>query len=132
MPSYERVRHVYLRSAQTFENPARAARLATLTSADVLHTRVGSGTPALVTERLSMLRQEVGLSGIIMEPNSGGRLLYERLLHSMRLFTQEVAPSVRETLRVRSPVVLCRPSQGHAPPLGMREEQRPQRRALED
>ena len=79
-----------------------------------------------------MLRQEVGLSGIIMEPNSGGRILYERLLHSMHLFTQEVAPSVRETLRVRSPVVLCRPSRGHAPPLGMREEQRPQRRALED
>jgi hypothetical protein len=98
MPSYERVRPVYLRSAQAFENPARAARaarLATLTSADVLHTRVGSGTPALVTERLSMLRQEVGLSGIIMEPNIGGRIPHELLLHSMRLFTQEVTPSLR-------------------------------------
>jgi alkanesulfonate monooxygenase SsuD/methylene tetrahydromethanopterin reductase-like flavin-dependent oxidoreductase (luciferase family) len=98
MPSYERVRQAYLWSAQTFENPAqteRAARLATLTSADVLHTRVGFGTPTLVTERLNTLRQEVGLSGIIMEPNIGGRILYERLLHSMRLFTQEVAPSLR-------------------------------------
>jgi hypothetical protein len=98
MAYYERVRHAYLRSAATFENPARAARaacLATLTYADVLHTRVVFGTPALVTERLSTLRQEVGLSGIIMEPNIGGGSPYERFLHSMRLFTQEVAPSLR-------------------------------------
>ena len=97
MPYYERVRHAYLRSAQTFENPARAARaarLATLTYADVLHTRVVFGTPTLVTARLSTLRQEVGLSGI-MEPKIGGRIPYELLLHSMRLFAQEVAPSLR-------------------------------------
>ena len=98
MPYYERVRQAYLRSAQTFENPARAARaarLATLTYADVLHTRVVFGTPTRVTARLSTLRQEVGLSGIIMEPNIGGRIPYELLLHSMRLFAQEVAPSLR-------------------------------------
>ncbi|HEY5864335.1 MAG TPA: hypothetical protein VI542_02105 [Candidatus Tectomicrobia bacterium] len=74
MPSYERVLQAYLRSAQTFENPARAARaarLATLTYADVLHTRVVFGTLTLVTEWLSTLRQEVGLSGIIIEPNIG-------------------------------------------------------------
>ena len=68
MPYYERVRQAYLRSANTFENPARAARaarLATLTYADVLQTRVVFGTPTLVTERLSTLRHEVGLSGII-------------------------------------------------------------------
>jgi len=98
MPYYERVRQAYLRSANTFENPARAARaarLATLTSADVLQTRVVFGMPTLVTERLSTLRHEVGLSGIIMEPNIGGRIPHELLLHSMRLFTQEVAPSLR-------------------------------------
>src|SRR4029434_3884873 len=95
MPYYERVRQAYLRSANTFENPARAARLATLTYADVLQTRVVFGTPTLVTERLSTLRHEVGLSCIIMEPNIGGRLPYELLLRSMRLFTQEVAPSLR-------------------------------------
>jgi alkanesulfonate monooxygenase SsuD/methylene tetrahydromethanopterin reductase-like flavin-dependent oxidoreductase (luciferase family) len=98
MPYYERVRQAYLRSAQTFENPARAARaarLATLTYADVLQTRVVFGTPTLVTERLSTLWHEVGLSGIIMEPNIGGRIPYELLLHSMRLFAQEVAPSLR-------------------------------------
>ena len=98
MPYYERVRQAYLRSANTFENPARAARaarLATLTYEDVLQTRVVFGTPTRVTERLSTLRHEVGLSGIIMEPNIGGRIPHELLLHSMRLFTQEVAPSLR-------------------------------------
>ena len=65
MPYYERVRQAYLRSAQPFENPARAARaarLATLTYADVLQTRVVFGTPTRVTARLSTLRQEVALS----------------------------------------------------------------------
>jgi alkanesulfonate monooxygenase SsuD/methylene tetrahydromethanopterin reductase-like flavin-dependent oxidoreductase (luciferase family) len=98
MPYYERVRQAYLRSAQTFENPARAARaarLATLTYADVLQTRVVFGTPTRVTARLSTLRHAVGLSGIIMEPNVGGRIPHELLLHSMRLFAQEVAPSLR-------------------------------------
>jgi alkanesulfonate monooxygenase SsuD/methylene tetrahydromethanopterin reductase-like flavin-dependent oxidoreductase (luciferase family) len=61
----------------------------------IVHTRVVFGTPARVTERLSTLRQEVGLSGIIMDPNIGGRIPYELLLRSMRLFTQEVAPSLR-------------------------------------
>jgi alkanesulfonate monooxygenase SsuD/methylene tetrahydromethanopterin reductase-like flavin-dependent oxidoreductase (luciferase family) len=98
MPYYERVRQAYLRSANTFESPvraARAARLATLTYEDVLQTRVVFGTPKLVTERLSTLRHAVGLSGIIMEPNVGGRIPHELLLHSMRLFVQEVAPYLR-------------------------------------
>jgi hypothetical protein len=81
--------------SKTLRGPPRAARLATLTYADVLQTRVVFGTPTRVTERLSTLRHEVGLSGIIMEPNIGGRIPHELLLHSMRLFTQEVAPSLR-------------------------------------
>ena len=98
LPYYERVRQAYLRSVQTFESAARAARamqLATLTYEDVLHTRVVFGTPQHVTARLSRLRHEVGLSGIIMEPNIGGRIPHELILRSMRLFAQEVAPHLR-------------------------------------
>ena len=54
-----------------------------------------SARPRASTERLSALRHAVGLSGIIMEPNVGGRIPHELLLHSMRLFAQEVAPSLR-------------------------------------
>src|SRR5262249_39633329 len=77
LPYYERARQAYLRSVQTFESAARAARamqLATLTYEDVLHTRVVFGTPRHTIERLNTLRYEVGLSGIIMEPNIGGRI----------------------------------------------------------
>lgn len=97
-PYYERVRQAYLRSVQTFESAARAARaaqLATLTYEDVLQTRVLFGTPQHITARLSTLRHEVGLSGIIMEPNIGGRIPPDLILRSMRLFAQEVAPHVR-------------------------------------
>ena len=62
---------------------------------DVLHTRVLFGTPQYITARLSRLRQEVGLSGIIMEPNIGGRIPRELIRRSMRLFAEEVAPHVR-------------------------------------
>ena len=98
MPYYERVRQAFLRSAQTFEGAARSARaaqLATLTYAEVLQTRVVFGTPKYVLERLSTLRHEVGLSGIIMEPNIGGRIPPELILHSMYLFAQEVAPHLK-------------------------------------
>ena len=94
-PYYERVRQAYLRSVQTFENAVRAAQLATLTYEDVLHTRVVFGTPQHTIERLSRLRHEVGLSGIIMEPNIGGRIPPALILRSMRLFAEEVAPHVR-------------------------------------
>lgn len=95
---YERVRQAYLRRAATFESAARVARaapLATLTYEDVLHTRVVFGTPAHVTTRLSALQHEVGLSGIIMEPNIGGRIPPALVLRSMRLFAQEVAPQLQ-------------------------------------
>ena len=65
------------------------------TSEDVLQTRVLFGTSQYVIERLSRLRHEVGLSGIIMEPNIGGRIPRELILRSMRLFAEEVAPHVR-------------------------------------
>ena len=98
LPYYERVCQAYLRSVHTFESAARAARamqLATLTYEDVLHTRVLFGTPQHITARLSTLRHEAGLSGIIMEPNIGGRIPHQLILRSMRLFAQEVAPHVR-------------------------------------
>jgi alkanesulfonate monooxygenase SsuD/methylene tetrahydromethanopterin reductase-like flavin-dependent oxidoreductase (luciferase family) len=98
MRYYKRVRQAYLRSVQTFESAARTARaaqLAALTYADVLRTRVMFGTPQHVTARLSRLRHALGLSGIIMEPNIGGRIPRELILHSMRLFAEEVAPHLR-------------------------------------
>jgi hypothetical protein len=44
---------------------------------------------------LHQLRNELGLSGVIIESNVGGRIPMQRVLNSIRLFAQEVAPKLR-------------------------------------
>ncbi|ETX07373.1 LLM class flavin-dependent oxidoreductase [Candidatus Entotheonella palauensis] len=98
MPYYERLRRGYLQNAQQYEGrerTARAAQLAALTYEEVLKERVVFGTPKQVAERLCALRQSMGLSGLIIEPNVGGIIPPERVDHSMKLFTREVAPELR-------------------------------------
>jgi alkanesulfonate monooxygenase SsuD/methylene tetrahydromethanopterin reductase-like flavin-dependent oxidoreductase (luciferase family) len=73
----------------------RAARLSQVTYDDLLRDRVAYGTPAMVVERLNQLQEDLGLAGVIMESNVGGRIPLERVLHSIRLFAQEVAPKLR-------------------------------------
>ena len=73
----------------------RAARLSQVTYDDLLRDRVAYGTPDIVVERLCQLQEELGLSGVIMESNVGGRIPLERVLHSIRLFAHEVAPRLR-------------------------------------
>jgi alkanesulfonate monooxygenase SsuD/methylene tetrahydromethanopterin reductase-like flavin-dependent oxidoreductase (luciferase family) len=99
MSYYERLRQGYLRSAQGFESAertARAAQLASLTYEEVLQERVVVGTPGHVAGRLRSLRQALGLSGIIVEPNVGGGMPSDLVARSMRLLAQEVAPQLRE------------------------------------
>jgi hypothetical protein len=48
-----------------------------------------------VTERLHQLIAELDLSGVILEMNAGGLLPYERVLNSLHLFGEEVAPQFR-------------------------------------
>ena len=77
------------------ERAERAERLSNLTYDDVLRDRVAYGTPDMVVDRLSQLRDQLGLSGVIIESNVGGRVPLERVLHSIRLYAQEVAPRLR-------------------------------------
>jgi hypothetical protein len=49
----------------------------------------------MVVDRLRQLRDELGLSGIIMESNVGGRMALDRVLASIRLYAQAVAPRLR-------------------------------------
>jgi alkanesulfonate monooxygenase SsuD/methylene tetrahydromethanopterin reductase-like flavin-dependent oxidoreductase (luciferase family) len=100
MPYYERLRRGYLQNAQQFEGrerTARAAQLATLTYDEVLNERVVFGTPQYVVERLRNLQQTMDLSGFIIEPNVGGIIPPELVDHSMKLFTQDVVPYLRES-----------------------------------
>ncbi len=49
--------------------------------------RLVYGTPDAVATRLRELQEELGLSGVLMEPNVGGMIPPERLEHSIRLFS---------------------------------------------
>ena len=77
------------------ERAERAERLSHVTYDDLLRDRVAYGTPDMVVDRLRRLREELGLSGVIMESNVGGRIPLERMLNSIRLYAQEVASRLR-------------------------------------
>ncbi len=50
------------------------------------------GTPEEITERLLGLREETGFSTLSMWMNPGGQVPNERVLKSMPLFADRVAP----------------------------------------
>jgi alkanesulfonate monooxygenase SsuD/methylene tetrahydromethanopterin reductase-like flavin-dependent oxidoreductase (luciferase family) len=77
------------------ERAERAERLSQLTYDDVLRDRVAYGTPDMVVDRLRYLRDALGVSGVVMESNVGGRIPLEQVLTSIRLYAQEVAPRLR-------------------------------------
>lgn len=100
--------HAYARLRQAFSNPAgetgtsageertaRAESLSTITYEDLLRDRFAFGTPDSVTDRLSRLRDDLGLSGFIMESNVGGRIPRENVSNSLNLFGTEVATRLR-------------------------------------
>ena len=76
------------------ERAERAQRLGTVTYEELLRDRLAYGTPGVVAQRLGELRDELGLSGIIIEANSGGRIPIDQVHNSVRLFAQEVAPEL--------------------------------------
>jgi alkanesulfonate monooxygenase SsuD/methylene tetrahydromethanopterin reductase-like flavin-dependent oxidoreductase (luciferase family) len=80
-------------TAQTAEaREARASRLAEISYDEVLADYAIVGTPDEVTERVLALREEMGFSTLSMWMNPGGLIPNERVLKSMRLFAERVAP----------------------------------------
>ena len=69
--------------------------MASMTYEDALEERLVYGTPEVVANRLGEIRDQLGLSGVIMEPNVGGQISQDRLETSVRLFGQVVAPRLR-------------------------------------
>ena len=62
---------------------------------DVPAKKVAFGTAAGVIERLSRLRDELGLDGIVAELNPGGRIPAELETRSLQILTHEVMPAFR-------------------------------------
>jgi hypothetical protein len=50
------------------------------------------GTPDIVTERLRMLQEEIGIDGILAELNCGGLIPHDRVMTALQLLCQEVMP----------------------------------------
>ena len=72
-----------------------ARRIAGSDYDDLLRTRLAYGTPDVVTRRLAELRDGLGLSGFLLEPNVGGGIPRDRVFKSVRLFAEQVAPALR-------------------------------------
>jgi alkanesulfonate monooxygenase SsuD/methylene tetrahydromethanopterin reductase-like flavin-dependent oxidoreductase (luciferase family) len=73
----------------------QAQRMASLTYDDMLARKVAFGTPAAVVDRLTALRDQLGLDGVVVELNPGGRIAPELETRSLRLLTHEVMPALR-------------------------------------
>lgn len=69
-----------------------ARRLETMTYEDALKGTVLIGSPVSVAGRLEELRQELGLDGVLMELNCGGKIPHENVMTALRLLCQEVMP----------------------------------------
>jgi len=71
------------------------ARLNAMTYADALAGTILVGTPEHVTEKLTALKQQLGLSGVMLELNCGGLIPHECVHESLRLLCQDVMPGFR-------------------------------------
>ena len=69
---------------------SQAQRLASLSYEDMLSTKVAFGTAAGLIDRLTQLKEQLGLSGIAAELNPGGLLPFEQELRSLQIMTQQV------------------------------------------
>jgi alkanesulfonate monooxygenase SsuD/methylene tetrahydromethanopterin reductase-like flavin-dependent oxidoreductase (luciferase family) len=73
----------------------QAERMASLTYDDILARKVAFGTPAGVIDRLTQLREELGLDGVVVELNPGGLIPPELETRSLQLLTREVMPAFK-------------------------------------
>ncbi len=62
---------------------------------DDLLNRVVYGTPEAVVDRINWYREELGITGVSLDVNPGGQLLYEQVVESIRLLSDEVIPQFK-------------------------------------
>jgi alkanesulfonate monooxygenase SsuD/methylene tetrahydromethanopterin reductase-like flavin-dependent oxidoreductase (luciferase family) len=92
------IRYAATELITTAANPEIAARIQRTANTpydDILKQRVLYGTPEAVVDRLQEYQDALGITGVVLEMNYGGRLPYERVLNSVRLLTEKVAPKFK-------------------------------------
>jgi alkanesulfonate monooxygenase SsuD/methylene tetrahydromethanopterin reductase-like flavin-dependent oxidoreductase (luciferase family) len=73
----------------------RGQALQTIGYDDVLRDKVIVGTPDSVTKRLQELIRKLGLNGVLAELNCGGLVANDKVMRSLQLMCEEVAPRFR-------------------------------------
>jgi len=73
----------------------RGQALQTIAYSDALRDKVIVGTPAGVATRLQALTRKLGLNGVLAELNCGGLIPNEKVIRSLQLMCEEVAPRFR-------------------------------------
>ena len=74
---------------------ARVERLAGLSYEQILAERVAFGSAAGLIDRLTQLREELSLDGIVAELDAGGLIPAERVKRSLSILTQQVMPAFK-------------------------------------
>lgn len=74
----------------------RGQRLQSIDFDEALRSKIVVGTPSMVVDRLSELRETLGLSGILAELNCGMQIPPDKVLSSLRLLCERVMPHFRD------------------------------------
>ncbi len=77
------------------DRAGRAETLSRIGYDELLEGRLAYGTPDMVAAKLLQLRESLGLSGIMIEPNVGGHNPPERVRNSIELFARETVPQLQ-------------------------------------
>ncbi len=81
---------------RAIENRAeRGAKMQSIQYEEVVKERLIVGTPAQVIDRLSEVKEEVGLDGILAELNPGSRIPHAKVMHALKLLCEEVMPTFK-------------------------------------
>jgi alkanesulfonate monooxygenase SsuD/methylene tetrahydromethanopterin reductase-like flavin-dependent oxidoreductase (luciferase family) len=72
----------------------RLRRLSDVSYDEVLQ-RVAYGAPEAVVERIQAYQEAFGITGVSLDVNPGGQIPYDRVVHSIRLLTEQVIPKFR-------------------------------------
>lgn len=74
---------------------ATAERLMTITYEEALRGSVLVGTPESVAGQLRALRDDLGLAGVLIELNCGGKVRHADEMEALRLLCEEVRPALQ-------------------------------------
>ena len=101
MSLFRRLAQTYIRSSEgatddaARERAERGQRLYEASYDDLLRDRLAHGTPEAVMEQIRHIQDELQLSGVIAEMNTGGTIPREKVLDSLTLFAEKVVPAFR-------------------------------------